>query len=85
VNEGKIEETIEGTPQGGVASPLLANIYLHEMDKQVSAMDDVQLVRYADDRAPRSCIGDEGRFLGVGLQGAGFKSPQAAKTKSLMW
>ena len=49
MNEGKIEETIEGTPQGGVASPLLANIYLHEMDKQVSAMDDVQLVRYADD------------------------------------
>jgi len=42
-------------------------------------------VRYADDCAPRSCIGDEGRFLGVGLQGAGFKSPQAAKTKSLMW
>jgi len=49
MNEGKIEETIEGTPQGGVASPLLANIYLHEMDKQVSAMDDVRLVRYADD------------------------------------
>lgn len=49
MNEGKIEETIEGTPQGGVVSPLLANIYLHEMDKQVSAMDDVRLVRYADD------------------------------------
>jgi group II intron reverse transcriptase/maturase len=49
MNEGKIEETMEGTPQGGVASPLLANIYLYEMDKQVSAMDDVRLVRYADD------------------------------------
>jgi group II intron reverse transcriptase/maturase len=49
MNEGKIEETIEGTPQGGVVSPLLANIYLYEMDKQVSAMDDVRLVRYADD------------------------------------
>jgi len=45
----------------------------------------VNFVRYADDCAPRSCIGDEGRFLGVGLQGAGFKSPQAAKIKSLMW
>ena len=49
MNEGKIEETREGTPQGGVVSPLLANIYLHEMDRQVSAMDDVRLVRYADD------------------------------------
>jgi len=49
MNRGKVEETMEGTPQGGVISPLLANIYLHEMDKQVSAMDDVRLVRYADD------------------------------------
>jgi len=49
MNRGKVEETMEGTPQGGVASPLLANIYLQEMDRQVSAMDDVRLVRYADD------------------------------------
>ena len=49
MNEGKVEETMEGTPQGGVTSPLLANIYLYEMDRQVSAMDDVRLVRYADD------------------------------------
>ena len=49
MNEGIKEETIEGTPQGGVISPLLANIYLHEMDKQVNAIDDVILVRYADD------------------------------------
>jgi len=49
MNEGIKEETIEGTPQGGVISPLLANIYLHEMDKKVNAIDDVILVRYADD------------------------------------
>jgi len=67
MNEGKIEETIEGTPQGGVVSPLLANIYLHEMDRQVSAMDDVRLVRYADDCAPRCCIRDEGGSLEAGL------------------
>ena len=46
----------KGTPQGGVISPLLANIYLHEMDKafyeeregpyQVAK---ARLVRYADD------------------------------------
>lgn len=34
VMEGKLfKKTEEGTPQGGVISPLLANIYLHEMDR----------------------------------------------------
>jgi RNA-directed DNA polymerase len=33
VMEGKLfAQTAEGTPQGGVVSPLLANIYLHELD-----------------------------------------------------
>jgi len=29
----KKDETLAGTPQGGIASPLLANIYLHELDR----------------------------------------------------
>ncbi|HMM97434.1 MAG TPA: group II intron reverse transcriptase/maturase [Anaerolineales bacterium] len=34
VMEGTLfKETPEGTPQGGIVSPLLANIYLHELDK----------------------------------------------------
>lgn len=49
MNKGEIEETVEGTPQGGVISPLLANIYLHEMDKQVTRLYGVRMVRYADD------------------------------------
>jgi len=49
LNKGEIEEITEGTPQGGVISPLLANIYLHEMDKQVSRLYGVRMVRYADD------------------------------------
>lgn len=49
MNQGELEETNIGTPQGGVISPLLANIYLHELDKQVTTLDGVQLVRYADD------------------------------------
>ena len=49
MNEGKREETVVGTPQGGVVSPLLANIYLHEMDKKITKIDSVRLVRYADD------------------------------------
>jgi len=46
----------KGTPQGGVISPLLANIYLHEMDRAFYEADDgpykvakARLVRYADD------------------------------------
>ena len=42
------EETTEGTPQGGVISPLLANIYLHYFDKKMTRRG-YKLVRYADD------------------------------------
>lgn len=37
-----------GTPQGGVISPLLANIYLHRLDKQAREAG-FRLIRYADD------------------------------------
>ncbi|MCK5030945.1 MAG: group II intron reverse transcriptase/maturase [Thermoplasmatales archaeon] len=48
---GVAKETIMGTPQGGVISPLLANIYLHEFDKFWKRQNMVtgKLVRYADD------------------------------------
>jgi len=42
------EETTEGTPQGGVISPLLANIYLHYFDKKMTRRG-YKLVRFADD------------------------------------
>lgn len=44
-----------GTPQGGVVSPLLANIYLNELDQAFYQKDDAlwrsgaRMVRYADD------------------------------------
>ena len=46
--DGEVQETVSGTPQGGVISPLLANIVLHELDRRWKAHDGV-LVRYADD------------------------------------
>lgn len=33
MEEGRVRQTEMGTPQGGIFSPLLANVYLHEMDR----------------------------------------------------
>jgi group II intron reverse transcriptase/maturase len=65
------KDTELGTPQGGIASPLLANVYLHELDRYMrryTALSDREkrqrrrrglpnfvYVRYADDCAPRRC------------------------------
>ena len=55
MEEGRREETVVGTPQGGVISPLLSNIYLHVLDRiwQQRCAEVGVLVRYADDCAPR--------------------------------
>ena len=42
------EATEQGTPQGGVVSPLLANIYLDDLDWRIAEAGH-QMVRYADD------------------------------------
>ena len=47
--EGVISQTVAGTPQGGVISPLLANIYLHLFDLAWDRTGNGTLVRYADD------------------------------------
>lgn len=50
MEEGKHTRTSAGTPQGGVISPLLANIYLHSFDKMFEQSGiPGTLVRYADD------------------------------------
>jgi RNA-directed DNA polymerase len=56
MEEGKLVSTEAGTPQGAVASPLLANIYLHyvfdlwaDQWRKRHARGQVILVRYADD------------------------------------
>src|SRR6266702_6717819 len=57
LEEGRLIETTEGTPQGSVASPLLANVYLHyvydlwaEQWRLRHAKGDMIIVRYADDQ-----------------------------------
>jgi len=46
--EGEYEDTFEGTPQGGNLSPILSNIMLNELDKELEARG-LHFVRYADD------------------------------------
>src|SRR5229473_2562937 len=54
MEEGRVTHPDRGSPQGGVVSPLLSNIMLHEVDRQWCRGDgtmshSVVLVRYADD------------------------------------
>lgn len=68
--EGVVMETEEGSPQGGVISPLLANIYLNEFDQEFMRRG-VKFVRYADDivllaksrRAAKRLLESSTRFL----------------------
>ena len=49
MDDGVLRETVTGTPQGGVISPLLSNVYLHAFDRAFVARGIGTLVRYADD------------------------------------
>ena len=50
---GGLAHPATGTPQGGVMSPLLCNVYLHALDQAWEQHATGRLVRYADDCAPR--------------------------------
>jgi len=49
MEDGQVRRPVTGTPQGGVISPLLANIYLHRLDRAWDVREHGVLVRYADD------------------------------------
>jgi len=59
-----VSRSRKGTPQGGIISPLLANLYLHWFDRAFqrgpAQWKDAKLVRYADDCAPRAQRAEEG-------------------------
>jgi len=48
MEEGMVGATTEGVPQGGPLSPILSNIYLDKLDKELEARG-LRFVRYADD------------------------------------
>ena len=49
MEQGAVRRSVTGTPQGGVVSPLLANVYLHRLDRVWRTRGCGVLVRYADD------------------------------------
>ncbi len=57
MEDGAFHDSEAGTPQGGIISPLLANISLHGMEKALGvkrnnrgeSVGNRQIVRYADD------------------------------------
>jgi group II intron reverse transcriptase/maturase len=49
LEDGQVRRSATGTPQGGVVSPLLANVYLHRIDRAWDVREHGVLVRYADD------------------------------------
>ena len=84
--DGEFQRTVAGTPQGGVISPLLANIYLHVLDAEFTRRGLGELVRYADDgvvlcrtaaqaRAALAAIGEILASLGL--------EPHPDKTKAV--
>jgi len=58
LQDGRFEPTVAGTPQGGVASPLLSNIYLHVFDEKM-VQAGFALTRYADDWLAVCCSRQE--------------------------
>lgn len=75
MEEGIYFETDQGTPQGGVLSPVLANVYLHyvldlwfETEVKPQLNDFAQLVRYADDFIVCFENEKEARIFGVALR-----------------
>jgi group II intron reverse transcriptase/maturase len=49
MQDGTVTRSGAGTPQGGVISPCLCNVYLHRLDRQWTERGHGVLVRYADD------------------------------------
>ncbi|MGV1010648.1 MAG: group II intron reverse transcriptase/maturase, partial [Dermatophilaceae bacterium] len=83
MEQGSVRRPVTGTPQGGVISPLLANVYLHRLDRAWRGAYGT-LVRYADDalvmcRSRGQAVAALAR-LTVLLADLGLE-PKAAKTR----
>ena len=81
---GQVRREGTGAPQGGPASPLLCNIYLHRLDRAWDVGEHGVLVRYCDDLVVMCATRQQAEAalerLTVLLAGLGLE-PKAAKTR----
>jgi retron-type reverse transcriptase len=92
MEDGREETMLSGTPQGGVISPLLSNIYLHVLDtlweRRCAHLG--TLVRYADDfvvmsRTAAQCEESEGSVRDI-LHRLGLElHPEKTRRADLSW
>ena len=92
MEDGTVRETLAGVPQGGVISPLLANIYLHRFDRiwatRCSHLG--VLVRYADDFVvmckTQSQVNEASRRICIIMERLGLKlHSEKTRTVRLNW
>jgi RNA-directed DNA polymerase len=89
LDNGLFEDSREGTPQGGPLSPLLSNLVLDELDRELKHRGH-RFVRYADDCVPRThrrkevrnCVRDGGRSSGAGRQGQASNHRKLRRSKA---
>jgi len=80
MEEGRVRRSVSGTPQGGVISPLLCNVYLNRFDRDWQTCSEGVLCRYADDLVVMcKTEGEAERALGT-LRALGLE-PKQAKTR----
>ena len=75
-------DAAEGTPQGAVISPLLANIYLHPLDERMSGLG-YRMVRYADDFVVLCKSREEARRTGAAARLRGRMGSVCIRTRRI--
>jgi RNA-directed DNA polymerase len=89
MEDGLVRPVDEGTPQGGPLSPLLSNLVLDDLDKELVQRGH-RFCRYADDCVPRThrrkevrnCVRDGGRSSGAGRQGQASNHRKLRRSKA---
>src|ERR1700680_2236518 len=89
MENGLVSPSVEGTPQGGPLSPLLSNLVLDELDRELERRGH-RFVRYADDCVPRThrrkevrnCWRDGGSSSGAGRQGQASNHRKLRRSKA---
>ena len=84
MSDGRVRRSVTGTPQVGVISPLMANVYLHRIDREWNVRQHGVLVRFADDVVVMCTTREQAEAalaqLRVLLAELGLE-PKAAKTR----